>query len=168
MTQQVIRETAILTLRLLAGLAAAPVAAAAISVALLDGFWHAGLMPDGAPPHSLDSVIAVGLGVMILAVMMTGAAMPFVLWLNKRGWLTLGKLVVLGAVIGNLPFVAITSIVMVAGLDTALKVSWFSLSGVLVRVMMGVVAGAGGAGTFWLVGVCGTTDGTGRSAVLGT
>jgi len=34
--------------------------------------------------------------------------------------------------------------------------------------MMGVVAGAGGAGTFWLVGVCGTTDGTGRSAVLGT
>ena len=162
------RETAVLTLRLLAGLAAAPVAAAAISVGLLDIFWHAGLMPDGAPPHSLDAVVAVSFGVIILAVTMTGAAMPFVLLLNKRGWLTLGKLLLLGAVLGNLPFIAITGLVIATGSETALTASWFSLSGILVRIAMGVVAGAGGAATFWLVSVCGTTDGTGRSALIGT
>jgi hypothetical protein len=163
-----VRETAILTLRLLAGFAAAPVAATAISVGLLDVFWHAGLMPEGAPPHSIDDVVAVGLGVMILAVLTIGAAMPGVLWLNKRGCLTLGRLLMLGAVVGNLPFVAITGIVIVGGAHTALDARWFSLTGILVRVAMGVVAGAGGAATFWLVGVCGATDGAGRSSLLGT
>lgn len=162
------RETAVLTLRLLSGFAAAPVAAAVISVGLLDVFWHAGLLPDGAPPHSLDSVAAVGLGVMILAVMTLGAAMPGILWFNKRGWLTLGNLLLLGAVVGNLPLTVITGSVIVSGSDTALAASWFSLSGILVRVAMGVLAGAGGAATFWLVGVQGATDGAGRSSLLGT
>ena len=162
------RQTAVLTLRLLSGFAAAPLAAAVISVGLLDVFWHAGLMPDGAPPHSLDDVIAVSFGVVILAVMTLGAAIPGVLWFNKRGWLTLGNLLVLGAVVGNLPFAVITGGVIVAGSDTALTASWFSLSGILVRVAMGVVAGAGAAATFWFVGFHRATDGAGRSSLLGT
>ena len=164
------RETAALTLRMLAGLAAAPVAAALISVGTYDLSWHAGLMPNGIAPHSLDAAAPLFVGVFVLAVVVTGiAAVPGVIWLNQRHRLSLSRLLVFGATTGSLPFVAIVAMVSVAGADGALASEAFSLSGVLVRAAMGVVAGMGGAATFWLVGVCGTTDGAGRSSLpLGT
>ncbi|HEU4686922.1 MAG TPA: hypothetical protein VFS23_01100 [Vicinamibacterales bacterium] len=103
------RETAALTLRMLAGLAAAPVAAALISVGTYDLSWHAGLLPHG------------------------------------------------------------TGLLIVARSEGMMNGDWFTLSGILVRIAMGVIGGAGGAATFWLVSVCGTTDGAGRSSLpLGT
>jgi hypothetical protein len=85
------RSGGTLTLRMLAGLAAAPVAAAVISVGVYDAFWHAGLMPNGAPMHSVDAAAAFGAGVFILAVVVTGvAAVPGVLWLNGRHSLSAG------------------------------------------------------------------------------
>ena len=152
---------------MLAGLAAAPVAAALISVGTYDLSWHVGLMPNGIPLHSLDSAAPLFLGVFILAVVVTGAAAgPGVIWLNQRRWLTLGKLLVFGAITGNLPFAVITAALM---MNTMVTGDWFSLSGFLVRIAMGVIGGAGGAAAFWLVSVCGTTDGAGRSSLpLGT
>ena len=164
------RETAALTLRMLAGLAAAPVAAALISVGTYDLSWHAGLMPHGIPLHSLDAASPLFGGVLILAVVVTGAAaVPGVIWLNQRRWLTLGKLLVFGAVTGNFPFAVITALMLVSRADTMMTGDWFTLSGILVRIGMGVIGGAGGAATFWLVSVCGTTDAAGRSSLpLGT
>jgi hypothetical protein len=43
--------------------------------------------------------------------------------------------------------------------------NWYGLSGAITNIAMGVVVGAGGAATFWLVSVCGTTDGAGRSSL---
>ena len=68
------RSSAAQTLRLLAGFAAAPVAAAVISVGVYDAFWHIGWMPNGAPLHSVGAAVAFGAGVFILAVVVTGAA----------------------------------------------------------------------------------------------
>ncbi len=72
---------------------------------------------NGAPLHSIDAAVAFGAGVFILAVVMTGAAAVLgVIWLNERRWLRLGKLLVFGAVIGNLPFALIVAGVIVAHL----------------------------------------------------
>jgi hypothetical protein len=125
------------------------------SVGVYDLFWHAGLTPQGVPLHSVDAAAAFGAGVFILAVVMTGAAAVLVvIWLNERRWLTLGKLIVFGAVIGNLPFALIVAGVIVARLVGALtgdiSQNWYGLSGALTNIAMGVVAGAGGAATFWL------------------
>jgi len=158
------------TLRLLAGLAAAPVAVAVISVGVYDVFWHAGLMPNGAPLHSVDAAVSVGAGVFILAMPVTGVAALGVIWLNYRRWLTLGRLLVFGAVIGNLPFALIVAGIVVAQLGAGTPIGeipryWDGLGGALVRIAMGVVAGAGGAATFWLVSVPGTRTADGRSSL---
>jgi hypothetical protein len=155
---------------MLAGLAAAPVAAAFISVGTYEAFWHAGLIPHGAPIHSFDAAVALGFGVLILAVVVTGtAAVPGVIWLNKKRWLTLGKVLAFGAVVGNMPFALIVAGVIVARLSGVLTgdvaENWYGLSGAIVRVAMGVAAGAGGAATFWLVSVCGTLAEDGRSTL---
>jgi hypothetical protein len=156
------RETAARTLRTLAGLAAIPVATAVISVGAYDLFWHAGLASTGVPVA----------GVFILSVPMTGVAALGVICLNQRRWLTLGKLLLFGAVVGNLPFALIVVGVVVMNPGVALRevaANWYGLSGAITNIAMGVVVGAGGAATFWLVSVCGTTDGAGRSSLpLGT
>jgi hypothetical protein len=130
---------------MLAGLAAAPVAAAVISVGVYDALWHAGLMPNGAPMHSVDAAVAFGAGVFILAVVVTGVpAVPGVLWLNERHSLTLGRLLVFGAVIGNLPFVLIVAGIIVANLgalNAEVARNWYGLPGALVRIAMGIVRG---------------------------
>jgi hypothetical protein len=163
------RSSAALTLRMLAGLTAAPVAATVISVGVYDAFWHTGLMPHGVPLHSIDEAVPLGAGVFVLAVVVTGAAaVPGVIWLNERRSLTLGRLLMFGAVIGNLPFVLIVAGIVVANqgaLNAEVAGNWYGLSGALVRITMGVVAGAGGAATFWLVSVCGTLTEDGRSSL---
>jgi hypothetical protein len=158
---------------MLAGLAAAPLAAALIAVGTYDLSWHAGLIPHGIAPHSLDAAAPLFLGLFILAVVVTGiAAVPGVIWLNQRRWLSLASLLVLGAVVGHLPFALIVVGILVANLGALSRdaaANWYGLSGALVRIAMGTVAGAGGAATFWLMSACGTRGGTGRSSLpLGT
>ena len=164
------RSSAALTLRIFAGLAAAPVVAAVISVGMYDALWHVGLMPNGVPIHWIDSAIALGAGVFILAVVVTGtAAVLGVIWLNDRRSLTLGRVVVFGAVIGNLPFAVIVAGTIVAHLAGVLTgdvaQNWYGWSGALVRLALGVVAGGGAAATFWLVSVWGTLTDDGRSSL---
>jgi hypothetical protein len=166
------RETAMLTLRMLAGFAATPVATAVIAVGAYDLFWHAGWTPTGAPVHSLDSAVSLGAGVFILAAPTTGAAALGLIWLNHRRWLTPGRLLLFGAVVGNLPFAVIVAGVFVMNLRVPLPevaANWYGLFGALRNIAMGVIVGTGGAATFWLVSICGTTDGAGRSSLpLGT
>jgi hypothetical protein len=165
------RSNASLTLRVLAGFAAAPVAAALISVGVYEAFWHAGLMPNGAPIHSIDSAVALGAGVFILAVVVTGAAaVPGVMWLADKGPLTLGRLLALGAIVGNAPFAVIVAGIVAVQLGEGTPISdippyWYGSPGALVRIAMGIVAGAGAAATFWLVSVCGTRVEGGRSSL---
>ena len=152
-----------LALRMIAGFTMAPAAATLIAVATYDGFWHAGLFPQGAPLHSLDSAASLGAGVAILAVLMTVAAGPSVVWLKAHGPLSLRRLLGLGAVLGNVPFaVIIVGIVATNAISGTLSPDiskyWYGLRGALVRVALGVICGMGSAAVFWLVAVCGTTN----------
>ena len=110
-------------------------------------------------------------GVMIIAVPMTLiGTVPGVLWLNRKGWLTFGRLVALGAVLGNLPFALIVINIILVQLVSGTPVSeigrnWGGVSGFLVRTTLGMVAGAGSATAFWLVAVSGTTDEPGPSSL---
>jgi hypothetical protein len=155
--------------RILLGFALVAPMAVLIAMATYELLWHGGFLPQGAPIHSVDAAQAMFGGLTIIAVPMTLiGAVPGVLWLNRKGWLTFGRLVALGAVLGNLPFMLIVGGIVVVQLGLGTPVAeigryWEGLAGFLVRTAMGVIAGAGAAVTFWLVGVCGTPN-AGRSA----
>jgi hypothetical protein len=103
----------------------------------------------------------LGFAVVPFAATLIGTV-PGVLWLNRKGWLTFGRLFALGAVLGNLPFVLIVMGIIFVQLVSGTPVPeigryWYGVSGFLVRTAMGVVRGGGSAAAFWLVAVCGTT-----------
>jgi len=147
---------------MLAGFGVVPPTAVLITLATYDGLWHAGLLPQGAPIDSLDSAGSLGIGVAILAVVMTVfGAVPAVVWLNRRQSLSLGRLLIAGAVLGNVPFALIVLGVVAAHagsgtLSADIGRSWYGLSGAVVRTAMGLISGLGSAAAFWFVGVRGT------------
>ena len=144
---------------MIAGLVVAPLAATLIALCTYNAFWHAGLFPQGASLDSLDSAASLGVGVGILAVLTTAAAaVPGVMWLKRRGPLSLGRLMALGAFLGNLPLaLIIVGIVVVNAIRGTLSPDvshyWEGFGGALVRVSLGVISGAGSAAVFWLVAV---------------
>src|SRR4051812_38094995 len=84
-----------------------PPGAASVGLITYDVMWHAGLLPQGAPIHSVDAAESLGLGIAILAVVTLGAVLPGIAWLSRTGRLSIGSLVMLGAALGNMPFVVI-------------------------------------------------------------
>ena len=152
------------SIRMLLGFAAVPAAAVLIAMATYELFWHGGFLPHGAPIHSVDAAQSMVAGLTIIAVITTGiAAVPGVLWLKNSGSLTFGRLVLLGAALGNVPFAIIVIGIIVAQLAGGIPVAdtgryWEGMSGFVVRTSMGIFAGAGSAAAFWLVTFCGTTD----------
>jgi hypothetical protein len=148
-------------LRLLAGGAVAPPVAGLIVVAAYDVSWHAGLFPRGAPPHSLDAAASLASGAGLVAVPMTVLAIVFVLLWRDRGIaLTPGRVVVLGAVLGNLPFALIVVGIVVAHVagdgPGGIPRYWPGVRGAIVDLALGSIAGSAAAGAFWIVAVAGT------------
>ena len=123
--------------RRLLGCVLLPPSAATVGVLTYDGLWHLGLLPNGSPIHSLDAAESLGLGIAILAVVMLGAVMPGIAWLNRTGRLSIRPLVVLGAALGNVPFAVIV------------------LGGALTRIVLGANTGMGSALVYWVVAVLG-------------
>jgi hypothetical protein len=146
-------------LRMLAGFALVPPTAVLITLGTYQLMWHAGALPFGAPIHSLDSAGSLGVGVAILAVLMTVfGAVPGVIWLNGRRSLSLGRLLILGAGLGSVPFALIvlgvvTVHAMSGTLSTDIGRYWHGTSGAAVRLTMGLITGMGSAAIFWFVGV---------------
>jgi hypothetical protein len=159
------------SVRMLLGFAAVPAAAVLIAMATYELFWHGGFLPQGAPIHSIDAAQSMVAGLTIIAVVTTGiAAVPGVLWLRDRGSLTLGRLLALGALVGNLPFALIVIGIIVAQMAGGIPVAdtglyWEGVSGFVVRTSMGIFAGGGSAAAFWLVAFCGTADAAQRSSL---
>jgi len=148
-------------LRILAGLIIVPPTTVLIALAIYNLLWHAGLLPHGAPIDSLDDAISLGAGVGILATVMTCVGViPGVVWLKTRRMLSLGRLLMLGAVLGNVPFVVIViGIVAVHVASGTLSADigqfWDGWSGAGVRTAMGLICGTGAAAVFWVVAVRG-------------
>lgn len=130
-----------------------------IAVPLYAVLFAAGLLPRGAPIDSLDSVLGFGSGVLILALVVTiFFAIPAVNWLAGRGPLSLRRLMALGALLGNIPFITIAVVVAAVQLARGTLTAdvgqyWEGSAGALVRVAMGIIVGAGSALILWVVAI---------------
>jgi hypothetical protein len=93
--------------RLLAGFAVAPVTAVFLALVTYDALWHTGMMSGGAPIDSIDAVASLGIGVGIIAVLMTICAVPLIASLASRGPVSFGQVMLLGAALGHVPFAMI-------------------------------------------------------------
>jgi hypothetical protein len=145
--------------RVLVGFIVVPPVAVTIALVTYDGFWHLGLLPNGAPIHSLDAAASLGLGLAIIVVPMTLLALAAVAWLIDRVELSLRTLVLLGAALGNVPFaIIITGIVLTQVTRDPLSLAgvasnWYGLSGAVIRIVLGAIVGTGSATVFWVVAV---------------
>jgi hypothetical protein len=136
-----------------------PATAAIMAVPLYAGMYAAGLLPRGAAINSLDSALGLGSGVAFLAVIVTVfCAIPAVNWLNEHRVLSLKRLLVLGAVLGNVPLAIIVLVVLVVqttkgGFSTHVGQYWYGLGGAAARLAMGTIIGVGSALVLWLVAI---------------
>ena len=135
-----------------------PPSAASVGLLTYDAMWHVGLLPQGAPIHSVDAAESLGLGIAILAVVMLGGVIPGVAWLSRTGRLSIGSLVMLGAALGNVPFVVIVVGIMLAAITRGESLTdighyWYGPTGALVRVVLGAITGMGAALIYWVVAV---------------
>ena len=149
------------SLRLFAGFAVAPPAAVLLALATYNLLWHLGLLSGGAPIDSIYAATPLGIGVGVIAVVMTFAAVPPIAWLASRGPVSFGKVILLGAALGNLPFALIVLGVVAAHpfreiLSGDIGRFWYGVSGAAQRVAIGLASGMGAASLFWIVGIRGT------------
>ena len=101
-------------------------------------------------------------GVMGLFVSVT-AVLPVVFWLQKRGPLTLQRLTLAGAVLGNLPFAVVAAVTvgiafghLIGGtLSDHLSPAPELLAGALRVILLGTFMGAASGAMFWLLAVFG-------------
>ena len=146
-------------LRMLAGFAIVPPTAVLITLVTYDALWYSGMLPEGGQIDSLDSAASLGIGVGILAVVMTVlGAVPAVAWLSRRRPLSLRRLLLLGAALGNVPFATIVIGIVVTHLVSGtlsgeITHYWYGLPGAVVRTVIGLICGMGSAAVFWAVAV---------------
>lgn len=146
--------------RRLLGCVLLPPSAAAVGLATYDGLWHLGLLPNGSPIHSLDAAESLGLGITVLAVVMLGAVLPGIAWLNRTGRLSIRPLLVLGAALGNGPLGLIVAVVALVAIQRGESMpdigrNWEGPGGALIRIVLGSTTGMGSALVYWLVAVVG-------------
>jgi hypothetical protein len=156
-----VNENARTVFRLLGGFAGAPLTAVVVALVTYDALWYSGLFSGGAPIDSIDAAGSLGMGVGILAIAMTICSVPLVAWLNSRGPLSLRKVLLLGAVLGNVPFaIVIIGEVLAHPMRETLSGDigrfWYGFTGAVQRVTVGLACGMASGGVFWLVGVRGT------------
>lgn len=156
---------AIAVIRVVASLLLPPIAAGVVMFLTYMGLWYVGIYVFEGPPPS-DGLgarhIAMGLAfyVTLVAVAMTGAAVPAVLWIGSRGRLTLRNLLLLGAVLGNVPFALIVvSILVVQLMKSTLSPDvarlWYGFYGTVRAVALGLLLGISSAAVFWVIGIRG-------------
>jgi hypothetical protein len=134
-------------LRLFAGLAVQPFAAAALGFLAFPLF-----AANQGGAFSADAALSLAVGAGIVALMVTVfVAMPLALWYSRRGWPTLKQVLLFGVALGNLPVVVIG---VLANLSAAGQGRPASLpAGALVA---GTAFGLAGALLFWLIAIRGT------------
>jgi hypothetical protein len=147
-------------LRLLAGLALAPPTAVLFALGTYHVLWTSGMLSGGGPIDSTDAAAALAMGVGLIAVVMTGCALPLLAWLKGRGPLSLSKVLLLGAALGNAPFAIIVFAIIIGHpiretLSGDIGRFWYGVPGALERITIGLVSGTASAAVYWLAGVRG-------------
>jgi hypothetical protein len=145
-------------LRLFAGLAVQPFVAAALAFMLFPVVDYTGRpLYGGFPADPVDAAISFsfGVGIVALAVTVCGAV-PTVLYLLKRGPLSLKKVLVGGVVLGNAPFILVVTAVFATQvargtMSPDIGRLFYGLQGVVRAIAIGSYIGVGSAAVFWLV-----------------
>jgi hypothetical protein len=156
-------------MRVLVGLVVQPfVAFAAAAVAFPAMTYARGMFdPDrGSHAGSFEGAGSVALGAALAAVLVAiVGALPAIAWLSRRGPLTLGKALVSGAVLGNLPAVVILLLAALTGnLRVAENGPVFDILRMLPPIAFGAVVGMTCALAFWAIARQAIDDRTGPVA----
>ena len=142
-------------LRLAAASVAAPLAAVVIALASYQALWSGGLLSGGASIAGADAAASLGLGVVIIALLMTATAVPLLFRVERRRSLSFRLLILLGAVLGNVPFAAVVTAVAVLNPGEVLSGTvgryWYGASGAMERIVLGLASGTSAAAVFWVV-----------------
>lgn len=152
--------------RVVISLAVLPLAAAALMFATVlamscCGFW---IFEGGAPrwwAETIDAAESLSLSAAMLAAPMTAvAAAPIALWVQEQRPLRLGRLVLMGAALGNVPFAAVVvGILLMQFLRGALSWDaaklWYGWRGAARMIALGSYFGPALAALFWTLGVRG-------------
>jgi hypothetical protein len=154
---------------MVAGFALVPLVAGALSFVAFLTFWTllpqrpvvAGTMIASGGSSTIDNALAAAAGAVLLAILVTVfAAVPAVSWLAGRGRVTLRTSLLLGAALGNAPFV----IGLIVGLVYQIAHGtvpdhpaelWYGAAGALRVMASGCFVGAGSAAAFWLIALRG-------------
>ena len=145
-------------LRLFVGLAVQPFVAAALAFVLFPVVDYTGRpLYGGFPIDPVDAAISFAFGVGIVALVVTVfGAVPTVLYLLKRGPLSLKKVLAGGVALGNAPFILVVAAVVVTQVARGTMSSdagrlFYGLPGVVRAVAISSYIGVGSAAVFWLV-----------------
>jgi hypothetical protein len=145
-------------MRLFTGFVVQPFAAAVlgfIAFPLIDISGRA-LYDGRAPTDPMDAAISIALGAGFAAFFVTlCGAFPVVVWLLKRGPLTLKQVLWGGAILGNVPLAIIVPLAAIARSPDA-DASWFGPIAMVRAVSVGAIFGIAGATSFWAVSIRGT------------
>jgi hypothetical protein len=145
-------------IRLFAGLAVQPFVGAALaflSFPLVDYSGRA--LYGGFPADTVDAAISFAFGVSIVALFVTVCgALPIVLYLLKRGPLTLKEVLVGGAALGNAPFILVVAGIVASQVARGTMSSevghlWYGLPGAIRSTAISSFIGLGSAAVFWVV-----------------
>lgn len=140
------------------GCIASPFAAAATT--FIASFAVSPILRDGAagrPASRLDEAAAMAIGVWFLAVIIVvAAALPIVIWMTRRGTLSLQRVLLLGAGLGMLPVAIGAASSFVAGVvGEPSRGMPASVTAPFIMTLLGIVTGVCSAWTFWSVAVRG-------------
>jgi MFS family permease len=146
------------SLRMLGGFVAVPPALGILGFFGFGLLESGGLLPySGRLTNPTGAATGIGLVVSVLAFLMTvGGALPVVLHLSERGPLERKRLLVAGALLGNVPLaliiVGVTLVNLAAGTPERGR-ELYEIVPNLVRVLVGTFLGVSGAVIFWHIGV---------------
>jgi hypothetical protein len=139
----------------LAGLAVQPLVAALLAFVTFPLTDYTGrLAYGGRPVDSVRSAIAfaIGVGIVGLATTVLGA-LPVLGWALKRGPLTRRRVIVAGAILGNIPSAVIVSGLAIGQLSSGstptLNALTYGYLGLFRIVAFGSFVGLGSAAVFW-------------------
>jgi len=145
-------------LRLFVGLAVQPFVAAALAFMLFPVVDYTGRpLYGGFPADPVDAAISFSFGVGIVALVVTVCgAVPTVLYLLKRGPLSLKTVLVGGVALGNAPFILVVAAVVATQVARGTMSPdvvrlFYGLPGVVRAIAISSYIGIGSAAVFWVV-----------------
>jgi hypothetical protein len=144
--------------RLLAGFVVQPFAAAVLGFVTFPLIELSARAPYGAASTDpMRAAISIGVGAGFAAFLVTLCfAFPIVVWLLKRGPLSLKQILWGGAVLGNVPFAIIVPLAAITR-SADLESTRFGALAIVRALAAGAIFGVAGAALFWVISIRGTT-----------